>query len=243
MSDQKHHTHAGHSPSTAEKIGTFLSNYRTVLIVVAVVIFVGIFAAIGLSQYLNVRSERSAAVAEEIQDLWNEWSATVSDGDSTEDEASPADDTALRDAIAAAREEFPGQYAELRALYILGQLEWELENYDAAGEAFLELAETFDDTYITPVALANAAAAAEETGEIDRARELFGRIVSLENVANLERSHALFNLGRLAEVQEEYDLALDYYNQLLDEHGDSNWTNLGRNRIIWLTSQGVATDS
>jgi len=242
MSDQKQHSHPHSSSSPAEKIGAFLSGHRIPLIVLAVIIFVGIFASIGISQYLNVRVERSAVAAEEIQELWDDWSASRAAGDDTDDDTGDADDTALREAIAAAREQFSGHYAEFRGLYILGQLEWELGNFEAAGEAFLELADTYDDTYIAPVALANAAAAAEETGDIDRARELFGRVTRLEGVANLERSHALFNLGRLAEVQEEYGLAVDYYNQLLDEHGDSNWTNLGRNRIIWLTSQGVATD-
>ena len=92
-------------------------------------------------------------------------------------------------------------------------------------------------------AFGGAGSKINETGDTEAARELYGRIVSLEDTANLERPHALFNLGRLAEAAEETDLALEYYNQLIDEHPDSNWTNLGRNRIIWLTSQGVGSES
>lgn len=50
--------------------------------------------------------------------------------------------------------------------------------------------------------------------------------------------HALFSLGRLYESQENYESAYALYDRLEDEHPLSNWTKIGRNRIIELKVQG-----
>ncbi len=221
-----------HKPGKAEHIQQFLSANRKILSVIAVVLIVGIIASVGVSQWLNARAQASAEMAEQIQRLWEEYSSG-SEGEGEE---------ALRTAIDEAIEMYPRDYASLRALFILGQLEFELENYQASLEAYRDLADRHQGTYIEPTALAAAAAAAEEAGDAATARELYGRLVEIEDAPNLERAHGLFNLGRLAESAGDVDLALEYYNRLVDEHGGSNWTNLGRNRIIWLTSRGPATE-
>jgi tetratricopeptide (TPR) repeat protein len=243
--------HGSEKRTLAETLNNTLTRYRTGLLIGSAVLIVGIIAAVAIAQWLNVRTERSAAAAEEIEDLWEDWQAARSDdanGTETSDGAPSSEERLeieerLRAAITSTREDYENSYGGLRAGFVLGLLEWETGNFAEAETAFRALADAHADTYIEPIALANAAAAAEETGDTEAARELYGRVVALEDTANLERAHAVFSLGRLAEGAEEHQLALEYYNQLLDEHPDSNWTNLGRNRIIWLTSQGVGSEN
>lgn len=235
--------HTNDTQHFSEKLNAFFSRYRIALIVIAVVIIVGIVASVLLAQWMNQRNERSAQAAEEIEALWEEWTAeqplpTEEAPSELSDEAKEIE-SQLRSTIATVRDSYGGTYGAVRARLVLGLLEWDLQNYEAAREVFEDLAADQEGTYLQPIALANAAATAEEAGDIDGAKGLYTQVADLENVPNLERAHALFSLGRLAEETDDFSGALERYNQLLDEHGDSNWTNLGRNRIIWLTSQGV----
>ena len=238
MSDHTHETR--HIP---EKLNAFFSTYRIALIVIAVVVIVVIVASVLLAQWFNQRNARSDRAAEEIEALWEEWTAeqplpTEEARSELSDEAKEIE-SQLRSMIATIRNSYGGTYGAVRARLILGLLEWDLQNYDTARRVFEDLAADQDGTYLRPIALANAAASAEEAGDIEGAQTLYTQVVELQNVPNSERAHALFSLGRLAEATEDHPAALESYNRLLDEHGDSNWTNLGRNRIIWLVSQGV----
>ena len=48
----------------------------------------------------------------------------------------------------------------------------------------------------------------------------------------------LFNIGRLEEQKGDFAAAQAAYNQLEEQHPLSNWTKLGRNRIIALKVDG-----
>lgn len=236
--------HTQHNTSTlSEKLNAFFSRHRIALIVFAVVLIVGIIASVAIAQVLNARAERSAQAAEEIERLWEEWTALqpLPTEETPEElgEDARAIETELREKIAETTETFGNAYGAIRAQLVLGLLEWDLDNTEEARAIFESVATSEEGTYLEPIALANAAAAAEESGDTEGAISLYEKIVALDDVPNLERSHALFSLGRLSEAGESYEQALTYYNQLIDEHETGNWTNLGRNRIIWLTSQGL----
>ncbi|MCG8480040.1 MAG: tetratricopeptide repeat protein [Spirochaetales bacterium] len=234
--------HSRDRSSFSDRLNVFLSHHRTTLLVLSVIVIVGIVATVVIAQLSNNRAERGALAAEQIEELWGEWQA--SRPSSEEEEISPetaALEESLRAAIAGTIEELPRRYGALRGRFVLGELEWELGNFDAARGAFLAVAEEHPDSHLAAIALFSAAAAAENAGDPDAATTIYGRIVAGEGDPNAEVAHALFNLGRIAEAQGDADLALDYYNRLIDEHGGSTWTNLGRNRIIWLTSRGVGS--
>lgn len=231
------------TPSFADTLNAFLHNHRRLLLILGAAIVVLIIAAVAASQILSARADASVAAAERIQERWQAYQdADRAAGDEEAQSAPTEAEADLRAAIDEAISDFPNGYAALRARYTLGQLEWQLENWEAALEAFVGIADEHRTSYLTAPALLNAAAAAENLGNTDRARELYGRLVDGDISPNAEIAHALFNLGRLAEEAGDRDLALEYYNRLVDEHGGSNWTNLGRNRIIWLQSQGAGAD-
>jgi tetratricopeptide (TPR) repeat protein len=222
----------------SERLNAFFSRYRIGLIVTATVLLIGIVAAVIVFQVADARAERMLVATEAMQRIEADYAA-LSDEDSAERQAIEEE---LRTAITELIAEYPRDYGALRARFVLGSLEWQLENWSEAYDAFLAVAEEHRPNYLTAPALFSAAAAAENMGENDRARELYGRVADGDLTPNSERAHALFNLGRLAEAGDDTTLALEYYNRLVDEHAGSNWTSLGRNRIIWLTSQGTTAE-
>jgi tetratricopeptide (TPR) repeat protein len=223
----------------SERLNAFFSRYRLGLIVTASVLLIGIVAAVIVFQIADARAERMLEATEALQRLEADYAALAEEEESADLQATEEE---LRAAIADLIDEYPRDYGALRARFVLGGLEWQLENWNAAYEAFLAVAEEHRPNYLTATALFSAAAAAENMGDVDRARELYGRVADGDLTPNTERAHALFNLGRLAEADGDATLALEYYNRLVDDHTGSNWTSLGRNRIIWLTSQGTTAE-
>lgn len=207
-------------------ISTFLTRHRLTLIVAlaAVVIIVA-----GLFIYIEVRSSREQAArlaAEEVQELYDDWIEAS-------EEERPALAERLSERVDAVVEVYPRFYAAQRALMVRGDLYWELEDWNRAADDFSRAANGFGDSYLTSIALSNAAAAAEEAGDVSRAKQLLQQLVDQHATAEVPR--ALFTLGRLAESTSDRDEALEYYNQLVQNHAGSNWTNLARNRIIALS--------
>ena len=237
----------------AERINAFLGRHRKAFLFGSAGILGAIVIAVVVAQVLNARAADAVLAAEEVQDLWTQYQeeiaadaptgdAEAGENDTDTDDAAAATEDALRAAIDNTLDRYPRTYGALRSRFILAELEWSKEDFQAAYDAYLAVANEHDTNHLTAPAIMSAAAAAERLDDSDQARELYGRIASGEATPNAEVARALFNLGRLAEAAGEPDLALEYYNRLADEYGDSNWTNLGRNRIIWLTTQGTGTD-
>ncbi len=227
------------------RLNTALGRHRTAIIVVSAAIVVIIISSVIAFNLSQRRMERSIAAAEEIQLLYEEWSAANDAGTDGPDAAAEpggqpgttdTTEETLRTKIDAVVEGHPRGYAATRARFVLAQVEWERGDFEAAHAAFLAVAEGDAESYLAPIALFNAAAALEETGDVEGAIELYRRVAG-STVPNVEAPRALFALGRLSEGQGDREGAIEYYNRLIDEHGGSNWTNLGRNRIIWLNSQ------
>ncbi len=222
------------NPGFTDRLIAFLSRSRKALIISGSVVLVAIIAAVIVAQVMSARNDASIRAAERIQDLWSEFDPDSEDADQAEAE--------LREEITQVIEEYPRTYGSLRARMILAELEWEQENWDAAQDAYMAVVNEHPQNHLTGPALFSAAAAAEQTDDLTRAREIYGMILDGAGDPTTEVAHALFNLGRIAEAENDVGLALEYYNRLIDDHSASNWTNLGRNRIIWLTSQGVGTE-
>ena len=208
-------------------VSGFLQRHRLILIaaLTAVAVIIG-----ALFIYLEVRSSREQAsrlAVEEVQDLFRQWNET------TDQERQTQLAEEIRSGVDAIVAEYPRFYAAQRALMIRGNLQWELEQWQQAGEDFAQAATGFNTGHLTPIALFNAAAAAEQAGNPARAMELLQELV--DNHDTVEVPRALFTLGRLAEGQTQTGQALDYYRRLVDSHPGSTWTNLARNRIITLS--------
>lgn len=234
MSDSKHNT-----PGFTDRLTTALSRYRRFLLWFGLALVIGVIGSVAIFQVLETRHETAAREAELIATDWEAWENTAAD----DTDRLSALESGIRTRASALLQDHPRSYGSLRTLHILAQLEWALGNHTASRDRALEIPNRFPDSHLVGTALTIAAAAAEESGDLEEAREYLRRIATGEGAPTAEAPRALFNLGRLSEATEAFSEALDYYNQLIDEHPTSNWTNLGRNRIIHLTSQGVAADT
>lgn len=208
-------------------LATFLSSNRRTLLVIAVIIVV---LVIGGGIYTLVhqnRVENSAVAAEQVQTLYADWQAAEGE---ERDEIAQELVSASEDAI----DNFSGMYAAARSHLVLGRLAYDQKNFEDAVEHFITLADSQPTSYLAPISLMHAATAHEEAGEYENAIAAYQRV--RENYVDTfpEVPHALFSIGRLYEKVENKDAALQAYNEVIDDFSSSNWTNLARDRIIYL---------
>ncbi len=206
---------------------TFLSNNRVPFMILAAIV---VLLVIGVGIYTFIhqnRVEQSAVAAEEMQSLFSDWQEAEEDNKAelAEELVSTGEKTI---------DKFSKMYAASRARLVLGQLSFEQDSYSEAAEYFTDIADTQPKSYLAPVGLMHAAAAHEHAGEYQEAIAMYQRV--RENYAEVfpKVPHALFSIGRLYEELEDKDAALQAYNEVVDNFSSSNWTNLARDRIIYL---------
>jgi predicted negative regulator of RcsB-dependent stress response len=215
----------------------FLSSYRVVLLTVLIVIVVGI---VGSFLYLEITERRAVAaanLAEELRSSYQEWT-NLEEGDEKSAQLEEIESTA-----AEILDRFGNTFAAQRAYFVLASVAWENENYQEAASQFSTLGQEFSRSYLAPVALFNAAVAQEQLGNAEEARSLYRRIVEEYAETSAQVPRSLFALGRLSESSESWEEAATYYNRILDEYGQSSWTTLARNRIIFLQTEELISES
>lgn len=216
------------------RISEFFTRFRTPLIVIMAVIIVGLAAFFIGSEVRESRMQSSLELVEEVQAEYEEWTNLDAESDAATEGAEE-----LLSAIDEVLDRYPRSYAAQRALFIRGSVRFELGEFEDAASSFEALADRFTESHLAPIALSNAAAALEEADDVDGAAERWQRVVESYGVDAAESARALFSLGRLAEGDGSYDEAAIRYNRLLDDFPASSWTNLARNRIIYLTTEGL----
>ncbi|MDP3129896.1 MAG: tetratricopeptide repeat protein, partial [Bacillota bacterium] len=91
-----------------------------------------------------------------------------------------------------------------------------------------------------PIALQEAAVAAEERGSPETAKSLYERFLKEYPNAVAGIPHAHFALGRLAEDTKEYVAAISSYEKIVATYPDSDWTKIAKDRILFINSRGLA---
>jgi len=223
------HTERNEKLTVREKVSRFLSTYRIAIIAVAGIILVVVAT---LSIYSIVRGKRieaSTLMAEELQDSFEEWEA-----------AGEAEKENLEKEILSGAEEiissYEGLFAAARAHMLRAQIHVAKEEWKSAETDFLKVADSYADTYLAPVALMSAAVSREEQENYEAAIELYRRVEENYSDRSPAAPHALFSIGRLNEVLDRRDAALEAYNGLIDDFSSSDWTKPARSRIIYLES-------
>lgn len=216
------------------KISAFIGRHRKVFLVVLIILAVGIVGFVVGSEIMRGRINESTRLAEQLQETYEEFQ--IANDDEKDDLA--AQILASTNAVVTT---YPRLYASQRALFVAGSLQYDREIYDESIEYYDDLANRFPESHLAPIALFNAAVAAEVSGNSTRAVEYYERIVEEHGSDAIETPHALVSLGRLAESEARYSRAADYYRQVEEEYPTGSWTNVARARILSLTSQGLLT--
>ena len=121
---------------------------------------------------------------------------------------------------------------------MIARIHSERGEWPQAEAAWRNAAAAASRTYLGPLALFNAAVAAEERGDIAGAIELFAMSVS-HNEPFPGAAHAQFSIGRLNETQNNRAGAIEAYRVVLARWpGVLVWANLAQSRIIALETGG-----
>jgi TolA-binding protein len=114
------------------------------------------------------------------------------------------------------------------------------KDWAAAEKNWLSIYDHFPKTYLAPIALQNAAVAAEERGANDAAIAHYKLVIDKYSGKTVGIPHALFAVGRLSEESKDYPAAATSYAKLLSTYPDDDWTKLAKDRIIFLKTRGLS---
>ncbi len=213
-----------------DSLSGFLQRNRVAILCVAIIALLGIA---GFAIYAEVSSRR----AEEALVRLEAAQTRVDERQELSGEEQDAVDTELLIELADIADSHPRTYAAQRSLFLMGIISMDREDYGEAAEAFGRLADRFTDSHLAIIARANQATAYEEQGNADSALTAYRRLLELRPSANPLEARALFSIGRLTETAEQDpDGAREYYERVVNEFPQSDWTSLARNRLLALTT-------
>ena len=212
------------SEKIAAKTEGFLSrNYRLLIIVLVIVVLV--VAALGIWSFVSGNDREEVATA--VYDLEQHYNDLLL-LDETSADFETAGSQLVSDAQAILAAVDGNEYAGLKTNYILG------EYYFLTGDYASALTADGSGTYFGSLALANAAASAENAGDQDSALAYYNRIWDEYGTEAPESPKALFNAARIYEAQGDTELASATYAQLADEFTSSEYAQLANARLIVL---------
>ncbi len=196
----------------------------------------GVLAAalIILAVVSNANSKKLEADTQKIEGIQNDYSSYLSATDTAKKaELKKKITSELKEIIAKGVKTYPLE----RALFIQGNMYYNDKQWKKSSESFIQLSTLFPKSYLSAVALLDAAAAYEENNSLDKALESYQRVVDSYKNMSPDIPHALFSIGRVYEAKKDTKSALKTYNSLIDRFPASNWTNLARSRIIYLETR------
>jgi TolA-binding protein len=215
-----------------ERFSTFVHSNRYVFLVAIIAIFVLIIGFVVVSEIRSARIQKSTVLVEAAQNEYTAWT-NASDAKKKDIEAK------LLTELDTIIKKYPALYGAQRALFIRGNLYYEKKDWKLAAENYTKLAKSFPKSYLAPVSLMDAGAAFEAAGDNASAAKQYNEIAQNYGSSTPEKPLALFSLGRLAEAKKDYKDAQKQYDLLVSDFPSSGWTNLARDRIIYLQVKGL----
>jgi tetratricopeptide (TPR) repeat protein len=201
---------------------------RKVLItggIVIIVLLVGIVAG------LSIRDVMMAQGIKKVEAFNDRYEALRFD---IADPAKAEEVQALLDEISAYA---PGAfgYSGVRSFMLAASIQADWKNWKEAEDAWVQAAKKGGKSYLVPVALFNAAVAAEEGGNIEGAIAHYTEALIYAD-SFPQAAKAQFSIGRLREEQRDKESALEAYRTLIEKWpGETVWINLANSRIIALS--------
>lgn len=213
----------------AKTEGFFSKNYRLLIIILCIIVV----ALVALGAWSIVSRNTNERIATAVYDLESNYNSLLL-MDDTSAEYSSASSQLVSDAEAIIAEAKAGEYASLKANFILGLYYFDQGDYENARSCFETVANQGQGTYFGSLGLANAAASSENAGDQNGALELYNRIWDEYGTEAAESPKALFNAARIYEEQGDTELAIATYSQLADQFYSSEYAQLASARLIVL---------
>lgn len=218
--------------TAAEKLSDFITKNKKVFVGIVVILCL---ALVGVGIYTLVSSsyaKNSSRAMEEVKTKIVAWNNETDETKKAEMEGE------IIPALENIATKWPRSFAAQQALYGIASLYGVKKDWIQAESFALQSADRKAGTYVVPMALEIAAAAAEEQGKTEEAIGYYQRIVEKHKDANPNIAHTYFSLGRLKESSADYSGALEYYNTLLADFSGTDWALLAKNRVVYLKAQG-----
>jgi tetratricopeptide (TPR) repeat protein len=221
---------ADQKTSIGEKINEFVQKHRKPIYIsmgaVVVLLIVGI-ATLSLMDFLR---NRAISEVEGFTSRYENLLSSIA-------EVPPNSEVAalLADLEAFAKKN--SGYAGGKAWSLIGTIRSEQKDWPQAEVAWVAAAKAARKTYLGPLALFNAGAAAEEQGKTNEAIEYYSS--SLDSTVIFPAApRAQFAIGRLRESLNENTAAIEAYNAVISGWPyDQTWANLAHSRIIFLEAK------
>jgi len=126
-------------------------------------------------------------------------------------------------------------FAAARAYSISANINMDQKNWAVAEEKWVKAADAAPKSYLAPIAVYNAAVAAEEQKNIEKAISHYTRAAGYGDSFPAS-ARAQFSVGRLEESLGNKDSAISAYRNLLAKWPDDQiWPNLAQNRLLVLS--------
>lgn len=210
--------------SIGEKINNFIQKNRNGIFITAGVIvflFVGFIAYIAMQ---DVFRKKAISEVEELENRFEDVRYFLTNENNTDEVNTLLQET----------REFADKnsgYAGSKAWVIAAQIYSSREEWELSEEAWVNASKKGAKTYLGPIALSNAAAAAEEQGKLETAIEYLEQAVS-HKFEFPAAPRAQFSIGRLYEQLSNYPAAIEAYRAVLINWQDIPvWQHLARSRI------------
>jgi tetratricopeptide (TPR) repeat protein len=215
-------------PTTSVKFSARLSSFiqrsRIVLITILIVVLVGIAGTGAVYAFIQSSQKKASANVEALADRYDALRAAKDDAKSDEKIA------ALISDLKAAGQ--GSGFNAARASSILAMISADKKDWADAEKHWLAAAAAASQSYLAPVSIYNAAAAAEEQGDNKKALELYVRCVDQYKDSFPLAPRALFAAGRINEALKDYAAANSAYKKIVEQWPNDGWTKLAHSRIL-----------
>ncbi len=218
-----------------KNFSSFLSTrWKLLVITLTAILFLTVGAAV-YSEIWSSINEKSTILIEKLEDEY----ALLSEETDLQLKKTKLDE--MVKSLEGLTAKYGNFYAGQRALFMKGELLYHDAQYDKAIEIFTAFSSKYKKSYLAPIALNNTAVCQEEAGNLDSALENYKKIIDDYSNDYPDVPHVLFSIGRVYELKNDFTSAAEYYNMLTGKYTNSDWTNLARNRIIYLKISGKIT--
>lgn len=217
--------------SFSDALANFIQSNRKALLfsmIAAVVLVIGFIAGFTIRDALRIKAITA------VEDFARRYDILVMD---INESAKAADVEALLEELNAFGAKH-SSYAGARAYSLSASIYAERKDWGEAEKAWTLSAKAAGKSYLAPVALFNAAVAAEEQGNPEEAISLYTE--SAAHSSNFPgAARAQFAIGRLEEAQGDTQAALEAYRRIPEKwKNETTWINLAQDRIIVLSAPG-----
>ncbi len=201
------------------KVADFFRENRKVALYSLVGILILGILLIASSVFIELRSEKQQVVYEKIMDHYYKNSS---------------DKKAIEKTIADLKDLADSSYIGFTSkmpYYIMGNLQFELKDYDQARVNLLKFADKSSSDIFIPLALIKAALASEEAGKIDEALK---SLLELEKMypEGMVSDQILYNIGRVYVRKGDFARGKTYFSKVMALYPQSAIAGKAKQRLI-----------